>query len=49
MSVGALAIILMMLVSFDSRVREQVELRMSSPSAMVSDAGHGLKSMTASS
>jgi hypothetical protein len=46
MSAVALAIILMVLVSFDSRVREQVELRMSSPSAMVSDASHGLKSLT---
>ena len=46
MSAGALAIILMVLVSFDSRVREQVELRLSSPSAMVSDASHGLKSLT---
>lgn len=45
MSVGALAIILMVLVSFDSRVREQVNLRLSSPSAVVSEASHGLKSM----
>jgi len=46
MSVAALAIILMVLVSFDSRVREQVDLRMSSPSAVVSEASHGLKSLT---
>jgi hypothetical protein len=46
MSAGALTIILMLLVSFDSRVREQVELRLSSPSALVSDARQGLKSLT---
>ena len=47
MSAGALALILMLLVSFDSRVREQVELRLSSPSTVVSDASHGVKSLTA--
>jgi hypothetical protein len=46
MSAVALAIILMVLVSFDSRVREQVALRLSSPSAAVSEASHGLKSLT---
>jgi hypothetical protein len=46
MSAGALAIIAMLLISFDSRVREQVEQRLSSPSAVVSDASHGLKSLT---
>jgi hypothetical protein len=46
MSAGALTIILMLLVSFDSRVREQVELRLSSPSALVSDARQGLKGLT---
>jgi hypothetical protein len=46
MSAGALAIILFLLASFNSRVREQVELHLSSPSAMVSDASDGLKSMT---
>ena len=46
MSAGALTIILMLLVSFDSRVREQVELRLSSPSALVSDARQGLKSLS---
>jgi len=46
MSIGALAFIVAVLVSFDSRVREQVELRLSSPSAVVSDASHGLKSLT---
>ena len=49
MSAVALAIILMVLVSFDSRVREQVDLRLSSPSAVVSEAGHGLRSLAASS
>ena len=47
MSAGALGIILLVLVSFDPRVREQVELRLSSPSAVVSEAGHGVKSLTA--
>jgi hypothetical protein len=47
MSAGALALILTLLVSFDSRVREQVELRLSSPSTVVSDATHGVKSLTA--
>jgi hypothetical protein len=46
MSAGALVIILLALVSFDPRVREQVDLRLSSPSAAVTDAGHGLQSMT---
>jgi hypothetical protein len=46
MSAVALAIILMVLVSFDSRVREQVVLRLSSPSAAVSEASDGLKSLT---
>jgi hypothetical protein len=45
MSAVALAIILMVLVSFDSRVREQVDLRLSSPSAVVSEASHGLRSL----
>jgi hypothetical protein len=47
LSAGALAIIAVLLVSFDSRVREQVEQRLSSPSALVSDTTHGLKSLTA--
>jgi hypothetical protein len=47
MSAVALAIILMVVVSFDSRVREQVDLRLSSPSAAVSEASQGLKSLTA--
>jgi hypothetical protein len=46
MSAVALAIILTVLVSFDSRVREQVDLRLSSPSAAVSEASHGLKNLT---
>lgn len=45
MSAVALAIILMVLVSFDSRVREQVDLRLSSPSAVVSEVSHGLRSL----
>ena len=46
MSAGALAVILLILVSFDGRVREQVQLRLSSPSAVVSEASHGLKSLS---
>jgi hypothetical protein len=47
MSAGALLVILLVLVSFDARVREQVQLRLSSPSAVVSEASHGLKSLSA--
>jgi hypothetical protein len=46
MSVAALAVILLVLVSFDSRVREQVQLRLGSPSAVVSETGHGVKNLT---
>ena len=46
LSAVALVVILLVLVSFDNRVREQVELRLSSPSAVVKDAGQGLQSMT---
>jgi hypothetical protein len=45
MSAGALVVILLVLVSFDARVREQVELRLSSPTAVVTDAGQGLTSL----
>ena len=45
LSAGALALILAVLISFDPRVREQVELRLSSPTAAVSDARHGIKSV----
>jgi ABC-type nitrate/sulfonate/bicarbonate transport system permease component len=44
-SAGALGIIFLVLVSFDSRVREQVQLRLSSPSAVVNEASHGLRSL----
>ena len=46
-SAGALGIILLALVSFDGRVREQIQLRLSSPSAVVSEASHGLKILAA--
>jgi len=46
MSAGALALILMVLVSFDPRVREQAEQRLSSPTALFQDARHGIKSVT---
>jgi hypothetical protein len=46
MTAAGLIIILVALVSFDPRVREQVEFRLSSPAAVVTDAGHGLQSMT---
>lgn len=45
MSAAGLAIILLVLLSFDSRVREQVQLRVSSPSGALTDAGHGLKTV----
>jgi len=45
MSTGALALILMVLVSFNPRVREQAEQRLSSPTAVFSDARHGIKSV----
>lgn len=45
MSAAGLVIVLVALVSFDSRVREQVQLRLSSPSAMVSEANHGVKDL----
>ena len=46
MSAAALVVILVALVSFDDRVREQVQLRLSSPSAVVSEAGNGLKNLS---
>jgi hypothetical protein len=45
MSVAGLAIVVLVLFTFDSRVREQVQLRMSSPSAMTSDATHAVKNL----
>ena len=45
MSVAGLAIVLLVLVSFDGRVREQVQLRLSSPSAIASDANHGVRTL----
>jgi len=46
-SIAALGIILLVLASFDGRVREQLELRLSSPSAVVSEARNGIKTLTA--
>jgi len=45
MSAAALGLILAVLISFDSRVREQFELRLSSPTVAFSDARHGIKSV----
>src|SRR5689334_4709832 len=45
MSAAALALILTVLVSFDPRVREQAEQRLSSPTVAFSDARHGIKSV----
>jgi hypothetical protein len=45
MSAAALGLILAVLISFDSRVREQFELRLSSPTAAFSDARYGIKSV----
>lgn len=47
MSVAGLAIVLVVLFTFDSRVREQVQLRLSSPSAMASDASHTVRNVAA--
>ena len=46
MSAAALVVILVALVSFDDRVREQVHLRLSSPSAVVAEASNGLKNLS---
>jgi hypothetical protein len=46
MSAAALAFILLVLVSFDSQVREQVQNHFSSPSVVVSDATHGIKTLS---
>jgi hypothetical protein len=45
MSVAGLVIVLVVLFTFDSRVREQVQLRLSSPSAMASDATRTVKNV----
>jgi len=45
MSAGALAFILMVLISFDPRVREQAQERLSSPTAAFSEVRHGLKNV----
>jgi len=46
MSAGALALILMALISFEPRVREQAEQRLSSPTAVFSEMRHGIKSVS---
>jgi hypothetical protein len=45
MSVAGLVIVLVVLFTFDSRVREQVQLRLTSPSAMASDASRAVKNV----
>lgn len=45
MSIAGLVIVLLVLFNFDSRVREQVQLRLSAPSAMVSDASHTVRNV----
>jgi hypothetical protein len=47
MSVAGLAIVLVVLFTFDNRVREQVQLRLSSPSAMASEASHAVRNVAA--
>jgi len=47
MSIAGLVIVLLVLFNFDSRVREQVQLRLSAPSAMVSDASHTVRNVAA--
>jgi hypothetical protein len=46
MSAAGLVIVLLVLVSYDGRLREQVQLHLSSPSGMVSDASHSIRNMT---
>jgi hypothetical protein len=45
MSIAGLVIVLLVLFTFDSRVREQVQLRLSAPSAMASDASHTVRNV----
>ena len=45
MSIAGLVIVLVVLFTFDSRVREQVQLRVSAPSAMASDANHAIRNV----
>ena len=45
MTVAGLVIIVLLMFSFDSRLREEVQLRLSSPSAMVEDTTHGAKNL----
>jgi hypothetical protein len=45
MSVAGLAIVVMVLFTFDSRVREQVQLRLTTPSGMASDASHAVRNV----
>jgi hypothetical protein len=45
MSAVALAIIVLVLINFDSHLREEVQLRVSSPSAMIEDTTHGAKNL----
>jgi hypothetical protein len=46
MSAAALALILAVLVSFDSRVREQLEQRLSSPTVAFTEVRQGIRSVT---
>ena len=47
MSVGALAILLLALVAFDDRVREQISLRLSArPSVQLANAGERVRDLT---
>jgi len=45
MSAVALAIIVLVLLNFDSHLREEVQLRLSSPSAVVDETTHGARSL----
>jgi hypothetical protein len=47
MSIGALAILVLALVAFDGRVRQQVSLWLSTPpAALVADVGYRLRGLT---
>jgi len=43
MTVAGLVIIVLLMFSFDSRLREEVQLRLSSPAEMVSTAGTSVR------
>jgi hypothetical protein len=47
MTIGTLTILVMVLVAVDDGVRQQVMMRVSSPSVSIADAGHHARDLTA--